>query len=96
MTNATHTPGPWIFDERYFNVIDEEGRTIAARPSYSSASCDVEEADMRLIAAAPELLAALSAVTACLRGFSGHEDFGPLDDEAVNAALVAIAKAKGE
>lgn len=50
----------------------------------------------RLIAAAPELLAALEAVTACLRGFHAAEDFGPLDDEAIEAALSAIAKAKGE
>jgi len=49
----------------------------------------------RLIAAAPDLLAALEAVTACLRGFHAADDFGPLDDEAVDAALEAITKAKG-
>ena len=54
------------------------------------------EANARLIAAAPDLLAALEAVTACLRGFHAAEDFGPLDDEAIEAALSAIAKVKGE
>lgn len=53
-------------------------------------------ANARLIAAAPEMLAALIAVTACLRGFHAADDFGPLDDEAVEAALAAIARAKGE
>ena len=52
-------------------------------------------ANAHLIAAAPDLLAALEAVTACLRGFHAADDFGPLDDEAVDAALEAIAKAKG-
>ena len=52
-------------------------------------------ANARLIAAAPDLLAALEAVTACLRGFHASDDFGPLDDEAINAALDAIDKAKG-
>lgn len=53
-------------------------------------------ANARLIAAAPDLLAALEAVTACLRGFHAADDFGPLDDEAIDAALAVIAKAKGE
>jgi hypothetical protein len=52
------------------------------------------EANARLIAAAPDMLAALEAVTACLRGFHAAEDFGPLDDEAIEAALNAISKAK--
>jgi hypothetical protein len=53
------------------------------------------EREAHLIAAAPDLLAALEAVTACLRGFHAADDFGPLDDEAVNAALDAISKAQG-
>jgi hypothetical protein len=53
------------------------------------------EREAHLIAAAPDLLAALEAVTACLRGFHAADDFGPLDDEAIDAALDAIAKAKG-
>jgi hypothetical protein len=53
------------------------------------------EREAHLIAAAPDLLAALEAVTACLRGFHAADDFGPLDDEAINAALDAIAKAQG-
>ena len=51
--------------------------------------------EAHLVAAAPDLLAALEAVTACLRGFHASDDFGPLDDEAINAALDAIDKAKG-
>lgn len=51
--------------------------------------------ERRLVAAAPDLLAALIAVTACLRGFHAADDFGPLDDEAIDAALDAISRAKG-
>jgi hypothetical protein len=53
------------------------------------------EREAHLVAAAPDLLAALEAVTACLRGFHAADDFGPLDDEAIDAALDAIDKAKG-
>jgi len=53
------------------------------------------EREAHLVAAAPDLLAALEAVTACLRGFHAADDFGPLDDEAIDAALDAITKAKG-
>ena len=55
----------------------------------------IDDNDRLLYAAAPDLLAALEAVTACLRGFHASDDFGPLDDEAINAALDAIDKAKG-
>jgi hypothetical protein len=63
----------------------ENGDTIAR----------IDGCDMALYAAAPDLLAALEAVTACLRGFHAADDFGPLDDEAIDAALDAITKAKG-
>ena len=53
------------------------------------------EREAHLVAAAPDLLAALEAVTACLRGFHAADDFGPLDDEAIDAALDAISKAQG-
>jgi hypothetical protein len=42
------------------------------------------------------MLAALEALHACHRAFSGSEDWGLLDDEARAAAEAAIAAAKGE
>jgi hypothetical protein len=51
--------------------------------------------DAALIAAAPDMLAALKALHAAHRAFSGSEDWGVYDDEAREAAEAAIAKAKG-
>ena len=101
MTNAKHTPGPWQyratgFYQNPFKILAPRRTGAVANIPHSTIARDGEqEANAQLIAAAPDLLEALTAVTACLRGFSGHDDFGPLDDEAVNAALAAIAKAKG-
>ena len=70
-----------------------EGREIVSGRTLIATVYNPADAD--LIAAAPDLLAALKTVTACLRGFHASDDFGPLDDEAVDAALNIIAKAKG-
>ena len=69
-------------------VVDDAGAFVAAGMG------PMARDNARLIAAAPDMLAALEAVTACLRGFHAAEDFGPLDDEAIEAALSAISKAK--
>lgn len=53
-----------------------------------------------LFAAAPDLLAALQALSSTARTFRNvpkeEQDWGPLDDEALEAAFDAIAKATGE
>lgn len=61
MSNAAHTPGPWIYEP--------STKTIRARPSnYWLATMDSwdgavnHEANARLIAAAPDLLAALQQI----------------------------------
>ena len=57
--NTQHTPGPWqIADGRYIQA-DEHGGIIARCHG-------TNPADIQLIAAAPELLAALQAVSAIL------------------------------
>ena len=90
----THTPAPWHYDADHINVIDGEGRTVAQRPIYSSCAGSTEEADMRLIAAAPELLAALQQSAFALQSvvmLTGNNAVAPYLDQ----ALAAIAKAKG-
>ena len=79
-------------------VMDARGRNVARAHCGGTYGVKLDEAEAhaRLIAAAPDMLAALEAVTACLRGFHAADDFGPLDDEAIDAALAVIAKAKGE
>ena len=98
---AQHTPGPWKvdevgrhFDEEYlrlhnrFKLVGKEMDNIAYIPEIHPEA----EANARLIAAVPDLLAALekivSAVVAGASITQGHLCF--------QAALNAIIKAKGD
>lgn len=98
-----HTPGPWEVaipgevDEHYA-VLDGFGHTasVYGHPEETSAAL----ANARLIAAAPDLLAALRAVNAEL--IELYERAYP-DDEtdndttaAIDMAIAAIAKAEGK
>lgn len=101
MTNAKHTPGPWISDEsvggKLMVVSEENDALIADRLS---------EGNARLIAAAPELLAALEKALAALETCTpadystGHVIHASFDDAACawaeETARAAIAKARGE
>ena len=92
MSEAKHTQGPW----RYVHapgycgeLIAQDGTTIAefvVEPSLDNA---------RLIAAAPELLAALKFIVSEW-GYDGHG--GELEDgesEVIDKVRAAIAKAEG-
>lgn len=94
MENAKHTPGPWKADiAAPFMIRDCFRRPVAECAIYLGP--DIEEANARLIAAAPELLAALCEML-------GAADVDCLDDNsnvwrsAMIDARAAIAKAKGE
>jgi hypothetical protein len=87
---SKHTPGPWTVWE---NGDDE----IGVDDLYQNSVCTVEKgetrmADASLIAAAPELLAALELL------LSARDDDGAICPSGVVVAQVkaAIAKAKGE
>lgn len=93
MSQQEHTPGPWITDDynpsdQYRHVMNGNGRCapyIARLPLRSGDNPTHEqEANARLIAAAPDLLAMLRKC----RTMVGHPD---------NVALIdaAIAKATG-
>lgn len=92
MSETKHTPGPWavIADGPTRVVATDTSRPwrIAVVDSPSDADPDVD-ANARLIAAAPELLAALEEVTStCLdAGFHGSD---------LARSRAAIAKAKGK
>ncbi len=75
---AQHTPGPW----RAWR-----GSKWAITNGTDEVGTAIHEPDARLIAAAPELLAALGAVRA-LPGFEQDEHYGKL-------VLAAIAAAEG-
>lgn len=86
--NAKHTPGPWTRN-RAINTVDM-GRYSVICPFGADSKKHVSEieANMRIIAAAPDLLAALEAMIAKI-----DADKLPIS---CSLARAAIAKAKGE
>lgn len=87
MTQAKHTPGPLAAycdeQECCWMVVDSEKDVIA---------CVDSEANARLIAAAPELLEALTKLASIDFGSHGWDEFA---ENAARAARAAIAKATG-
>jgi hypothetical protein len=94
---SSHTPGPWVYDSGVFYAqcqLDKNNQTyeypiaetLSGRP-------EDEEANARLIAAAPDLLAALEMLLALVetnearQGFASHQG---------NVARDAIKKAVGK
>ncbi|WP_041862712.1 hypothetical protein [Bordetella petrii] len=71
---------------------------MAAPPPHGKAGERTQEANARLIAAAPELLDALESLLPMLADW--HDEFpdhvGDKEGPAIKAARAAIAKAKGE
>ena len=101
---AEHTPGPWRSDSPYVSVAAGEHRKIVADcdQSFSDDEC---EANTRLIAAAPELLAALEQALAVIGSdemraacdmadLHGMPYRGPTVDRTTMRNL--IAKARGD
>jgi hypothetical protein len=90
MADPKHTPGPWWAGERAPKHL---GSVIAIMSSGTKVATGVAhawtEADAALIAAAPELLAALKALDPHLDHIPGGIG-GEIDD-----ARAAIAKAEG-
>jgi len=94
VSGAGHTPGPW----RYFKEGNGTRFHVTARPVGTPgnhfddfATVDIEhEADARLIAAAPDLLAACEAALLFFR-----REALPTWQQAQAILAAAIAKAKG-
>jgi hypothetical protein len=91
-----HTPGPWTKgDTDYFYggpAIMAQGSIVAA-VSYAGAPCGCSEtttANARLIAAAPDLLAALQGL------LSDKYLSDPINNDRMAAARAAVSKATGE
>jgi hypothetical protein len=92
---SKHTPGPWFYrlgDGRAFRPIvqrgDEGGFVVEGM------SRERENADAKLIAAAPELLDSLFELLARCKRQKDFNDDG--DGEAFDRAEFAIKKATGE
>ena len=91
-----HTPGPWTvgpwFDndgqpEIIIEHVTPHGNLV---PAVALGGLVGQEANARLIAAAPELLDALRGLLRCM---ADDEEYGP--DHRVTIARAAIAKATG-
>lgn len=94
---VAHTPGPWITsatqDDRRF-VLDHDGRWIAEIQDRANFDLDNgASANMRLIAAAPDLLEALEMFADCFNHVDQAAELG-FEDE-YETARAAIAKARG-
>ena len=100
-----HTPGPWASNRSVFSSSATTEIHIG-NPSHTCAVVYIDnlgkhkeeqEANARLIAAAPDMLAALSAYVAAINGLSRQQveecPFAVID--CVHAARAAIAKATG-
>jgi len=87
----THTPGPWA-QAQYSPadvVVDDKCLIASARYGLNDVSREQAIANARLIAAAPDLLAALSAMLE-------NWEFGGLQPYPIAQVRAAIAKALGE
>jgi len=89
---SAHTPGPWTAIETPES--SHHDWRIKATRLFIGVATDNSEADARLIAAAPELLAALESLSYAFEARMG--DWENADFHAVyRDAIAAIAKAKG-
>lgn len=98
--SAQHTPGPWTasqyIDDGQWGVLTSAGGIVVSVRSTSVADGALTEADARLIAAAPNLLAACRMTTLMLGRLGGML---PGSAEAVRMVVdqsaAAIAQATG-
>jgi hypothetical protein len=101
---STHTPGPWRWSTDYQTGAGEKTWALVTGDGYAAHGvlvCDglpnsppeLNPADARLIAAAPDLLAAL----VMLAGVVGEQEVGEDDGSIYSLAIAqsAIAKAEG-
>jgi hypothetical protein len=92
MPCMAHTPGPWRVHSEVPNRIILNGSACYEVERTTSESALCNHADMRLIAAAPDLLAALMRMR---DEFNSYADC-PSKCDAVRMAFQAIEKAGGE
>ncbi len=96
---TTHTPGPWQYTFEGGTVafiVEADGTTVAKlSTTENSTAHSALPSNARLIAAAPELLAALQEVTRCLAWHAQEHPVG-MDCVAVAKARAAIARATQE
>ncbi len=91
MSGGKHTPGPWVYS---FESVDPEWAVVTTVGGAVIANVNADhrqEANARLIAAAPDLLAALKLLESAARILPPNID----PDSPLAQARAAIAKAEG-
>jgi hypothetical protein len=99
---VNYTPGPWSIAGRGYTIFGSDDAVVIS--SFDAETDEEEEryiANARLIAAAPDLLAALEGVIedsmALARGYAAATGDRLTDEgEGIRRARAAIAKARGE
>ena len=89
-----HTPGPWVVlqNPMSHDCITSDDCRICEMPRWDDEYAEEETANARLIAAAPDLLAALERMVRQ----HGSNFISYSGDHPVSVARAAIAKATGE
>lgn len=93
-TQPTHTPGPWHINKigRGYGVFTQDTHQVAGIIGLTS---ERDEANARLIAAAPELLEAAKKLSALLHELHKEEDPEYLPAPELDDLDLAIQKAEG-
>lgn len=94
---SRHTPGPWSYAQHHlgdFRITDEADRVVAeTRPPGNCNSTGNEHANARLIAAAPDMLAAIKAIKNCAHlAWTDTANIKPAFDRIEQLAREAIAR----
>lgn len=93
-----HTPGPWITGDASIWALDDcEFHAIVDCPlNQTCRDTETAWANARLIAASPDLLAALENMVSHFPHWAAQIDMKQIDRDAIGMARAAIAKATGE
>lgn len=99
---SAHTPGPWLIregDEWTHDVVTHHGENTEGEPMYWNVASangrrDEVDANLHLIAAAPDLLEALQLILPMAKGYAALQAIGS-NDAYCEQASAAIAKAGG-
>jgi hypothetical protein len=93
MTTTKHTPGPWSVDGEGIKAIVRDANMMIVAIRHRMPG-DAHEANARLIAAAPDLLAALNGFVINEQNLN-DEHFAGVQERLMKLARAAIAKATG-
>lgn len=100
MSEQTHTPGPWFTSQPHGTIYIEarlRGSTLQEVASCGPTETEGQrEANARLIAAAPDLLAALRYTLDTLAHCAADKGYSGMQAKAARMANDAIAKAGGQ